>query len=236
MPIIAQTQEELRRAQRLDPQPGTVSALLACWGIKAKQKLGAYVLFVDPAQIASDAHPIWSAEAGAATLCAVARPILPATSPADIVSVSDLPAAVHLLIDHRKRSHLLLERGNLALQLLIEGADLLSGPVCLNFIVPGIARISRAIEKLATLRQILTRPSNLSYSSIEWSAYSLSLRNALIALDGHAAGASYRDVAEVVFGKTRVARDWPDPLKDRIRRSLRRGQALANGGYRTLIA
>jgi len=213
-----------------------VCELPACQQISTKRKLGAFVPFADSAQIPSEACPIWSAEAGAAALRAKARPILPTTSPADIVCVLDLPAAVHLLIDHRNCGHLLLARGNLALQLLVEGADLLSGPVCLNFVIPGTARINSAIEKLATLRQILMRSSDLPHTLIEWSAYSLSLRNALIALDGHAAGASYRDVAAVIFGKTRVARDWPDPLKDRIRRSLRRGQALTNGGYRTLIA
>lgn len=168
-------------------------------------------------------------------LCAEARPFLPTTSPADIVSVYELPAAVHLLIDHRKRSHLLLICGNLALQLLIEGADLLTGPVCLNFIIPGIAKINNAIEKLATLRQLLTKPFDLPHTSSKWGPNTLKLRNALIALDAHAAGASYRDVATVIFGEDRVVRDWPDPLKDRIRRSLRRGQALVNGGYRTLI-
>ena len=147
-----------------------------------------------------------------------------------------MPGAVHLLIDDRKRNHLVLVCGNLALQLLIEGADLLSGPVYLNFIIPGLTGIGSAIEKLVVLRQILARPSELLYTPRAWSARTLRLRNALIALDGHAAGASYRDVAAVIFGKDRVARDWPDPsLKDHVRRSLRRGQAYASGRYRTLI-
>ena len=60
--------------------------------------------------------------------------------------------------------------------------------------------------------------------------------DAVIALDGHAAGASYREIAAVIFGRDRVARDWPDPsLKDPVRHSLSRGQAYANGGYRALI-
>jgi hypothetical protein len=147
-----------------------------------------------------------------------------------------MPGAVHLLIDDRKRNHLLLICGNLALQLLIEGADLLSGPVYLNFIIPGLTGIGSAIEKLVALRQILARPAELPYTPRAWSAQTLRLRNALIALDGHAAGASYRDVAAVIFGKHRVARDWPDPsLKDLVRRSLKRGQAYAGGGYLAFI-
>lgn len=150
--------------------------------------------------------------------------------------VPGLPGVVHVLIDERKRSHLLLVCGPLALQLLIEGADLFSGPVSLNFIVSGIVEISSAIDKLSALRRILARSSPLQHALRHWSAKTLRLRNAIIALDGHAAGASYREIAAVIFGRDRVARDWPDPsLKDPVRRSLSRGQAFANGGYRTLI-
>lgn len=148
----------------------------------------------------------------------------------------DLHSAVHLLIDDRKRNHLLLACGPLALQLLIEGGDLLSEPVCLNFIIRGIASISTSIDQLAVLRKLLRRGRGRRPEPNGWSARTLKLRNALVALDGHAAGASYRDVASVIFGKDRVASDWPDPaLKDRVRRSLSRGEAYANGGYRRLI-
>lgn len=149
----------------------------------------------------------------------------------------DLQCAAHLLIDDRKRNHLLLACGPLALQLLIEGGDLLSGPVRLNFIICGITRISASIDKLAVLRKLLAPDYRRRLEPNGWSARTLRLRNALVALDGHAAGASYRDVASVIFGKDRVASDWPDPaLKDRVRRSLSRGATYANGGYRTLIA
>lgn len=122
------------------------------------------------------------------------------------------------------------------MQLLIEGADLLSGPVTLNFITRGISELGSTIDKLSTLRRILTCSSQFQHALRSWSTKTLRLRNALIALDGHGAGASYREIATIIFGKERVARDWPDPtLKDRVRRSLSRGQAYANGGYRTLI-
>ena len=147
----------------------------------------------------------------------------------------DLQSAVHLLIDDRRRNHLLLARGPLALQLLIDGADLLSGPVRLDVIIRGMTSLSASIDKLAVLRRLLA-PDCKPLEPNGWSARTLRLRNALVALDGHTAGASYRDVATVIFGKDRVASDWPDPsLKDRVRRSLSRGEAYSNGGYRALI-
>jgi hypothetical protein len=150
--------------------------------------------------------------------------------------VPDLQSAAHLLIDDRKRNHLLLACGPLALQLLIEGADLLSGPVRLDVIIRGITDISASIDKLAVLRKLLAPGRKRRLQPNGWSARTLRLRDALIALDGRAAGASHRDVATVIFGKNRVASDWPDPaLKDRVRRSLSRGEVYANGGYRTLM-
>jgi hypothetical protein len=62
------------------------------------------------------------------------------------------------------------------------------------------------------------------------------LRDALIALDGHRAGATLREIAIVIYGRERIERDWPGKgLERRLRRDLQRGQALCNAGYRDLI-
>jgi len=60
----------------------------------------------------------------------------------------------------------------------------------------------------------------------------------LRALDGRRAGASYRDIAVVLFGPERVAKDWGDDgdhLKNHVRRLVKRGEVLVNGGYRRLL-
>lgn len=197
---------------------------------------GRFALFADPDQASHEARPIWSAEAGAPVL--IGRADTPTATDASEAAffAPDLPGAVHLLIDEHKRSHLLLVCGPLALQLLVEGADLLSGPVSLSFITRGISELGSAIDKFSALRRILTCSSQLQRAQRNWSPQTLRLRNALISLDGHAAGASYREIATIIFGRERVARDWPDPsLKDRVRRSLSRGRAYANGEYRALI-
>ncbi|WP_374005823.1 DUF2285 domain-containing protein [Delftia lacustris] len=58
----------------------------------------------------------------------------------------------------------------------------------------------------------------------------------LQALDATVAGASLRDVAEGLFGMTAVAQDWhaDSALRARVRRLVRRGEALMRGGYRSL--
>ncbi|SDM52087.1 hypothetical protein SAMN05428957_10742 [Oryzisolibacter propanilivorax] len=58
----------------------------------------------------------------------------------------------------------------------------------------------------------------------------------LQALDATQAGASLREVAEGLFGTDAVAADWhaDGDLRARVRRLVRRGDALMRGGYRRL--
>lgn len=58
------------------------------------------------------------------------------------------------------------------------------------------------------------------------------------AIDGRRAGASYRDIAVVLFGAQRVREDWTDDgdhLKNHVRRLVKRGEALVDGGYKRLL-
>lgn len=59
---------------------------------------------------------------------------------------------------------------------------------------------------------------------------------ALQALDGVLAGASQRRVAEVLYGRERVCRDWhaDSALRGQLRHSLARAFTLMRGGYRGL--
>ncbi|MCH4579943.1 DUF2285 domain-containing protein [Achromobacter xylosoxidans] len=58
----------------------------------------------------------------------------------------------------------------------------------------------------------------------------------LQALDATLAGASLREIAEGLFGVDAVATDWhaDSALRARVRRLVRRGEALMRGGYRSL--
>ena len=60
---------------------------------------------------------------------------------------------------------------------------------------------------------------------------------ALRALDGHIDGASYRVIAEVLFGRKRIPeRAWKtDELRSRTIRLVQAGLALMRGGYRDLL-
>ena len=63
------------------------------------------------------------------------------------------------------------------------------------------------------------------------------LLDALRALDGRQDGASYRDIADVLFGRRSISSSsWKThSLRDRIIRTVRLGEALMRGDYRRLL-
>ncbi|WP_246800808.1 DNA -binding domain-containing protein [Mesorhizobium amorphae] len=65
------------------------------------------------------------------------------------------------------------------------------------------------------------------------------LRFVLQALDGSLGGASRREIAAALLGQHRVHANWTDPrnhLRDRVRRTVRRGHILMDRGYRDFLA
>lgn len=63
------------------------------------------------------------------------------------------------------------------------------------------------------------------------------LRHMLRAFDGRTCRATYREIAEVTFGVSRVASDsWKtSALRDSTIRLVRDGRAMVDGGYRDLL-
>ena len=65
------------------------------------------------------------------------------------------------------------------------------------------------------------------------------MRDALIAVDASAAGASYRGIAVAIIGRQRTAAEWNNSsrsFKERMRRVLAKGRRLRDGGYLQLIS
>jgi len=121
--------------------------------------------------------------------------------------------------------------------LLCEGDSISIDPMAISLVIgelPAIERSARALKPFAELYH----HSNASRASVGWTPQSLGLRNALIALDGAAHGASHREVAEVIFGPRHVADDWSGGhgwMKSRIIRAVKKGHQLMEGGYRDLL-
>ena len=64
------------------------------------------------------------------------------------------------------------------------------------------------------------------------------LLQCLIAFDARREGKSYRQIAELLYGKEFVCREWDvgnNYLKSRVIRRVKRGQYYVDGGYRDLL-
>lgn len=91
-----------------------------------------------------------------------------------------------------------------------------------------------ALRRLADLRYHRTLRPELYPSDARGARLALVLR----ALHGWLAGAAFRDIAVALFGKVRVDRDWGDPggnLRDQVRRAVKRGRCLMEGGWRQFL-
>ena len=120
-------------------------------------------------------------------------------------------------------------------RLMSRGQSLLSGPSHVTFHIEGLDRVGPVSEALQVLASFKDKSPRLE---LEFGQTGLRLRECLAALDGHLEGRSYRDIAQVLYGKDRVAETWTSDtrfMKDKVRRAVERGVELMNGGYRKLL-
>ena len=130
---------------------------------------------------------------------------------------------------------LVLQHGSDSIRLTACGRSLLDTRSNVTFEIDGFAKTHASVAVLQLLSRFReappTKPQSHKRYNSKWHDY-------LVALDGHLAGGSYRDIAEVLYGADRVKSVWTDEtrhLKDRTRRAVECGVALMNGGYRDLL-
>lgn len=134
--------------------------------------------------------------------------------------------------------HVELSDGGWALQLCASGASVFDPVNLMTDAVIDPRRLRARLDALACLNELLAKGKFPSWSRSD-DPRGRRLRVVLQALDGWLAGASYREIAIALFGESRVEADWRDPrdhLRDRVRRAIRRGRALTDGGYRMLLS
>jgi len=189
--------------------------------------------FVDPALIAPEAPICWSApDGGTAVLNALAKRPPPGML-ADLV-LSDHPCIRHVVIGPGDVEHLLVRTSERSLTFCLTGHRASRAPVSLTYLVPARSGVKEAAALLASLPDLMTmRPRWIKRSREQ-----VLIRDAFVAFDGRAAGASHREVAEVIVGIERVREEWSARggwLKERMRRALAKGEDLCDGGHWKLV-
>jgi hypothetical protein len=119
--------------------------------------------------------------------------------------------------------------------MVVKNATFLIGNSTVTFEILGLEDPTKAIEAVQALRRLST---NAAKALNVQSRFPPKYLNYLIALDGHLAGRSYRDIAEILYGAERIGPYWTDDsrgYKSKVRRAVERGVALMKGGYRELL-
>ncbi len=188
--------------------------------------------FVDPRLTALEAPVSWLPEIGAITLNATAiRAGLLSTADLDL---SALACIRHIVVECGDADRLLIHATSAAIAIDLRGDRILDSPVNVTFHVDGIAKATVSGAVLMQLPRVLNGPPRHVIRSVRRNL----LRNALIALDGKRAGASYREMASVAFGRARATTAWNSSsraMKDQMIRAHDKGTHLAHGGYQRLF-
>lgn len=128
--------------------------------------------------------------------------------------------------------HLLGAGGQRRLQVLQSDPDAGALVAIIPLDQDGFARLDAVFRLLAQLHgRVVPDDKRLTYQK------RLRAKRMLQAYDGRLAGASQRDIAKVIFRRTRVSRDeWQSaPERYAVIRLIRDARALVEGGYRSLL-
>lgn len=195
---------------------------------------------MDPELRADEAEIFWLPELRSSSVILVASPIATAYDEEPPASSFIAPSAAELrthskLVAHRASDdgeHVLLQSGRDQCQLWLPDLQAGSRPLAAVILLDELAP-HRAEAALRFWRLLRDKPPHRAEHPPDLRRVFSLLR----ALDGYLDGASYRQIAERLFGKARVAADpWKTAsLRDATIRLVRGGVALMRGGYRKFL-
>ena len=141
-----------------------------------------------------------------------------------------------VLQDVTGRQHIVLEAGCLSLVLRISGYQVFDGPFVFSVEIDHLDGAAHTSSMLRLLGHLGSPGSAVPREFRKTGRDHWRLREALIALDADAAGASHREIAALLFGTDIARSDWGTPwLKQRVMRTIARGCAYSAGRYRELL-
>lgn len=196
------------------------------WGLR---------LLEDPTRDARDAHPDWFPDPSSVVQV---YPDADPTTDALLFQLWRIPGRKHLTHDG-KRLVLTTQLVDRMLRMTISPA--LEDGMAYAYAVRAGCQLRecwRAIEvELAALDPATATVERTALATGRPGRTSILHMRTLQALDGTLAGASQRGVAEVLYGITAVAERWYEDgdLRAQVRRLIRRGQTLMDGGYQRLL-
>ncbi|MER9236849.1 DUF2285 domain-containing protein [Mesorhizobium sp. M0622] len=144
---------------------------------------------------------------------------------------------ISILVTRDGHQHVLVEDSGRSLQLVASGVSILDAVRLTSSVLWSPEELKQRLNALECLNS-LCWTGRLQPIFFPTEPRCSRLRRVLRALDGSIAGAPHREIGLALFGKARVEQDWADPgdhLRDRVRRAVRRGRWLMNGGYKRFL-
>jgi hypothetical protein len=189
-------------------------------------------LFADPQKSARDAHVFWLADRLKSAVSCTLRSAN--DNEVGVLSLASFVGQWRVLVTPNDE-FVVVANHQMSACMVVKNATFLIGNSTVTFEILGLEDPTKAIEAVQTLRRL--RANANAEPTVE-SYFPSKYLNYLVALDGHLAGRSYRDIAEVLYGADRVGPYWTDDsrgFKLKVRRAVKRGVALMKVGYCELL-
>lgn len=221
--------EDYRR-ERCSQKRRTAAAKLGRRPRDCAERWGLLIM-EDPCLRAPEALALWRADAVSGVLRAGTRPTPGPSHRAfnfwtepgrKAIAIGSTGA--QLIIETRANTH----------RLLFEEPDDLTAEIPLELHLDAFEDSENQLE---TMRRFLLERRRPRRRKLSAHPHALKTMQMLQAIDGRAEGASYREIAEVIFGAAAANDDWHDRglLKARTRYLIRRSNHFVHGGYRQLL-
>ncbi len=155
----------------------------------------------------------------------------------EVIELAKLPCEKALFIKPDGGERLILSDGLKTIHLDCAGRSLLEGAARIGFVMNRLEHLDAKYRALRRLEMFL-RHGVFDAGLFPPDPHARKLRAHLIALDGWRRGERQREIAVRIFGRKIVQDDWTggsDFLRSRVRRHIKRGRELMNGGYLELL-
>ncbi|WP_352798436.1 DUF2285 domain-containing protein, partial [Mesorhizobium sp. M0678] len=155
----------------------------------------------------------------------------------NVLDLATHPCRISILVTRDGHQHVLVEDNGRSFQLAASGVSILDAVRLTSSVLWSPEELKQRLNALECLNS-LRSTGRLQPRFFPTEPRCSRLRRVLRALDGSIAGAPHREIGLALFGRARVKQDWADPgdhLRDSVRRAVRRGRWLMNGGYKRFL-
>jgi hypothetical protein len=188
--------------------------------------------FANPQKSAHAAHVFWLANCAKNAINCTLRVIN--DNEVGALSLASFAGQKRVLVTPNDEVVVIADQ-HISASMVVKNATFLIGESAVTFEILDLEDSARTMDGIRALRCLRT---NANAALAVQPRFSSKYLNYLIALDGHLAGRSYRDIAEVLYGADRIGAYWTDDsrgYKSKVRRAVERGITLMSGGYRELL-